>query len=219
MKISKSLTIAVILICFGIFAANSMVQLTELRLRFELGIGFWHQGSEVQTNVGLLGVETKVNSEGLLFSIGYSYWLREKFALVGSLYINPIGVESSVGAWGVNNYTAFVNSILVGGRIYPLVSHPKSSTRLYFGLAMGLCTDSETGQEIGFSGISVEDHSSTVFGSNINIGLDIQLSRLFMLGLNGGFNFMADFSEPIGGRKNYSSGYAGMSISLLFGGK
>ena len=119
----------------------------------------------------------------------------------------------------IKNYSGFVTSVLVGGRFYPVTSESGSSTRLYIGASAGGFRGSVSGQEITIAGITTESRSSVAFGGNVNAGLDILLSDLFMLGFFGGYNLMGDFDEPIGGETNFSGAYAGASISLLFGGK
>ena len=39
----------------------------------------------------------------------------------------------------------------------------------------------------------------------------------FMLGFNGGYNFVDDFPYAIGGRRDYSGSEFGVSFSYLFG--
>ena len=55
------------------------------------------------------------------------------------------------------------------------------------------------------------------FGGQVGGGLDVQISRLIMLGGRVGFNFQTDFSSPIGGRDNYNGVDAGISLSFLLG--
>ena len=57
----------------------------------------------------------------------------------------------------------------------------------------------------------------TAFGGQVGGGLDVQISRLIMLGGRVGFNFQTDFSSPIGGRDNYNGVEAGISLSFLLG--
>ena len=57
----------------------------------------------------------------------------------------------------------------------------------------------------------------TVFGGQLGGGLDVQMGRHFMVGIQGGFNLMNDFSEPLAGRKNYSGLELSIGASWLFG--
>jgi hypothetical protein len=52
----------------------------------------------------------------------------------------------------------------------------------------------------------------------IPIGVEFRLGNRVMLGLGGGYAFMTDFSDPIGGEKNHSGGDFGLTVGILFGG-
>ncbi len=55
-------------------------------------------------------------------------------------------------------------------------------------------------------------------GGQIGAGIDLQINRHVMLGARGGYNLMADFEEPLGGRDNYSGAEFSLGLSWLFGG-
>ena len=43
------------------------------------------------------------------------------------------------------------------------------------------------------------------------------MGRHFMVGIQGGFNLMSDFNEPLAGRKNFSGFELSIGASWLFG--
>ncbi|MEE9441718.1 MAG: hypothetical protein V3V99_03525 [candidate division Zixibacteria bacterium] len=163
------------------------------------------------------GVQTTLDAGGPLGWVGLSHWLTENISLTALVNFNSLGLETKAGILGVKNYTALVNSVLIGSRFYPFVNSLESKSRLYIAAAIGRYAGHESGQTIGLTGISITSKSASAFGGNLSAGLDTQLSHRFMLGFNGGYNFMSDFSEPIGGRVNHGGGYLGLSISYLFG--
>jgi hypothetical protein len=54
-------------------------------------------------------------------------------------------------------------------------------------------------------------------GGAIDAGVDFHLGRHWSLGVGGGYQWMVDFSEPVGARDNYSGFQLGVSIGWLFG--
>lgn len=68
-----------------------------------------------------------------------------------------------------------------------------------------------------FTTVSVESNTKTAIGTRLGTGIDIQLSRLFMIDMYTGYSLMTDFSAPIGGKINYSSGEFSIGVSFLFG--
>ena len=55
------------------------------------------------------------------------------------------------------------------------------------------------------------------FGGYLGGGLDIQVGRHLMLGIQAGYNTMLDFSEPVGYEDNYSGVEFSAGFSVLFG--
>ena len=54
-------------------------------------------------------------------------------------------------------------------------------------------------------------------GGHLGGGVDVHLGRHWTLGVSAGYNWMADFSEPIGARDNYSGFGASVGLGFLFG--
>jgi hypothetical protein len=64
-----------------------------------------------------------------------------------------------------------------------------------------------------FSGTNAQATTGGHFGA----GVDFHVARSFAIGVNGGYNWMLDFSRPVGARDNYSGLEFGLSIGRLFG--
>jgi hypothetical protein len=56
-------------------------------------------------------------------------------------------------------------------------------------------------------------HTRATVGGYIKGGADFHLARWFAISADGGYNWTADFAQPIGPTKNYS----GFAFSLGFG--
>jgi outer membrane protein W len=196
----------------SIASAQNLVK----RSRIELGLGL---ATDVGTEatVSGSGIVTSTELGGPLGSIGFSRWLSEDFAVTISVGALAVDISSDVGIWGsVSTHTAVISMISLGGRYYFPRSTYGEKWRPYAGLAIGPVIGSETETKVGYE-VVAKSSNQTAFGGRLAAGIDIQLSRLFMLGLSSGYHLMTDFPEPVGTRKNYNGADFGLSISLLLG--
>jgi hypothetical protein len=183
------------------------------RLELQLGVGI---RASTSSSASAGGVITETSAAGFLGSFGYSYWLQEELALTVGVGVLTSDVESRVGAGGVSTRTATVVPLFAGLRYYFPRSTYGSKWRPYAAGALGPVFGTETASEVG-SVIVNESITRTAFGGRLGAGLDVQLSRLFMLGFQAGYHLMTDFSDPIGGHENHSGPDFGISISVLLG--
>ena len=190
----------------------------EKRSRVELRVGFWSQGGEQRTTtqVGVHGVETTTNSGNGMIAMSYGRWLQENLSVHFTLLASAGEVSTRVGSSGVSTHTMGVYSLLLGVRYYLPESSFDTSLRPYLTTSVGPYVAREAKTEVG-SQIIVESQTLTSFGTNLGGGLDFVISRNFMGGVNVGYNLMTDFSEPVGGRDNYSGPEFSIGISYLFG--
>jgi hypothetical protein len=54
-------------------------------------------------------------------------------------------------------------------------------------------------------------------GGHAGAGIDVHVTRWLSIGVNGGYNWMNDFAQPVGTRDNYSGPELGISFGWLFG--
>jgi hypothetical protein len=205
-------------LAIGLLAATAVaIQAQDLahrsRLELQLGVGI-RASTSATTSSG--GVVTETSAAGFLGSFGYSYWLQEELALTIGLGVLTSDVESSVGAGGVGSRTATVVPLFAGLRYYFPRSTYGGKWRPYAAGAVGPVFGTETASAVG-SVIRNESITRTALGGRLGAGLDVQLSRLIMLGLQAGYHLMTDFSDPIGGHENHSGPDFGISISVLLG--
>jgi hypothetical protein len=73
------------------------------------------------------------------------------------------------------------------------------------------------GSFVGASGAQMGARTEATIGGHVGGGVDFHLARWFSVGVNAGYNWMADFSEPVGTRDNYSGPELGVSFGWLFG--
>lgn len=161
-------------------------------------------------------VSTKSEANGLIGSIGYTYWLEDDWAISVSTGVVDADATVSAGGGGTFVESAAVVPILFGVKYQPSrlidsdVVRPYLSASVgpYLGFASNVWTGTVT---------SVESRAETALGSRIAVGVDVSLSRLFRLGIGGGYHFVTDFENRIGSEKNHSSPEFSISFGIVFG--
>jgi hypothetical protein len=186
------------------------------RHRIELRFGYGHPGgSTVQTSVGGV-VTSSVGADNFSGGGGYSYWFRPDWAVSLTATALDATVETRVG-YRMGSEVSSVASVLIGIRKDFLGSAEQPRVRPYITLGLGPYIGSSTFDGLGRHGWRSDVRTLAAFGGQLGGGLDVQISRLIMLGGRVGFNFQTDFSSPIRGRDNYNGVEAGVSISFLLG--
>ena len=74
----------------------------------------------------------------------------------------------------------------------------------YLALSLGPVIGSGNGASVSPQGVFAGDRTEVTVGGQVGVGVDFHLNRRFSLGLCAGYDWMADFPDPIGGRDNYS---------------
>lgn len=183
------------------------------RIELRMGVGF---RSHAGTTASPDGTTTRVEASGLLGSVSYARWFDERVAAVISIGVLAADAETQAGVTGTVSRAAAVMPILAGLRYYLPASSFGSPWRPFVSAEAGPVIGTESRSEAGAVVIN-ESLSRGAFDARLGAGVDIILSRTFMLGLGGGYHFMTDFADPIAGQRNHSGPDAGVSISLLLG--
>jgi hypothetical protein len=173
-------------------------------------------GANSTTEVHPGDVRTESEANGLIGSIGYTYWLEDDWAISVSTGVVDADVTVWAGGGGTFVESAVVTPILFGVKYQPSrlidsdVVRPYVSVSVgpYLGFASNVWTGTAT---------SVESRAEAALGSRIAIGADFRLSRLFRLGIGGGYHFVTDFENRIGSEKNHSSPEFSVSFGIVFG--
>ena len=59
--------------------------------------------------------------------------------------------------------------------------------------------------------------TSATVGGYLRGGADFHFARSFAIGVDAGYNWVADFAQPVGARRNYSGFSMGLGMGWLFG--
>jgi hypothetical protein len=89
--------------------------------------------------------------------------------------------------------------------------------KLYLATGLGPVIGLHTGGSVDESTAFVGTRAAMTFGGFVGGGADVLLGRRWSLGVSAGYRWMADFSETIGTRKNYSGIDVGIGIGWMWG--
>jgi len=155
---------------------------------------------------------------GVMAGLQYTRYLGEHLALTVAANVQVVhaGVESGTD-WS-SILSEDVIWLPIGLRWNPLsqdAMHKSVKPYLTAGLGpvVGLRSEVTSGPTRNVVGATRQ----TVIGGLVGAGVDVHLARSFTFGFNGGYNWMADFGEPLAGRDNYSGFDFGVSVGWLFG--
>jgi len=180
------------------------------RNRIALRWGMWNTpGSRVTVGVGM---------SDLFGGIEYARYVREDL----SIAITFVGLAGIVGTESTNEGlfagTADIGSVQVLSRWNPFAKGREAeSIKPYVAVGLGPVFGSSVGTFSGSGTRLAGVNEQATVGGHVGGGVDFHLARWFSVGVNGGYNWMADFSTPVGARSNYSGPEFGMTFGFLFG--
>jgi hypothetical protein len=158
-------------------------------------------------------------STGFLGGLSYTTWFSEHWA--GSLSVTASALDGEVTVTGGTTTTrgAVVVPIVLSARyLFPLAADP---VRLHAvaELGAGAWVGATGGVSAVPGGSLVSSRSETRPGARLGAGLDYLASEHFLLAAGVGYSQVADYSSPIGGRRNASGVDAGLSLGVVWGGR
>jgi hypothetical protein len=188
--------------------------------RLELGGGWRHHPANVESAVYVDDHLAASATDGAVGRIGFGYWTDDNVALTVDYTVHDVETFPRLDSYGYEyNQTTIVHSILFGLRYYLPRSQPYSSVLPYFSAGAGPFIGTAAWSEYDDCDCEehIESNSTAVASARLGGGVDFMVGPRFMVGFNGGYNFVERFTEPIGGRYNYSGSDFGVSFSFLLG--
>ena len=163
---------------------------------------------------------TDIEPWSLLAGFSFGYWMREDLALNLSFSalessINNITGQATVGG-ALSSEDVSLMSVMLGvSRYYELPRMP-SYVRGHTSAAIGTYLGEVKGATAGADAIRWK-RTMRSLGGQLATGADVLLGKHLMLGARLGYNVMADFDEPLGGRDNYGGPEFNLTFSWLIG--
>jgi hypothetical protein len=186
--------------------------------RHGLALTLGLHGSTGGVTTGPDGV-TAGGTAGFLGGLSYTTWFSEHWA--GSLSVTARTLDGEVTVTGGTTTTrgSVVVPIVLSARyLLPLAGDP---VRLHAvaELGAGAWFGATGGVSAAPGGSLVSSHSETRPGARLGAGLDYLASEHLLLAAGVGYSQVADYSTPIGGRRNASGVDAGLSLGVVWGGR
>jgi hypothetical protein len=182
------------------------------RHRIELLFG----GSTASATVpqGISVVES-VNGFG---GFQYTVFAREDLGIT----IGLVGRAAESATVSANNGVLAADSALlalpVGVRWNPFTSrHPSSQLKPFVAATIGPVFGAGSQSFVGPGSVANASFTETTVGGDALLGMDFHIARWFSVSVTGGYNWMANFSRPIGAHSNYGGPEFGFSFGFLFG--
>ena len=178
------------------------------RHQLQVQIGVWQTSSVSSTSA--------VSVDGSV-GLHYTYYVSEDLSIIGGVQAGASVSGASTGPSGAFAGTASLVAVPIGVRWNPLGSSARGAVRPFvvakIGPAIGATSGVFAGSGSNFVGAHVQSTLFTHFGG----GFDFFPARSFVLGVNGGYNLMANFAQPVGAEKNLSGPEVSFSFGFLLG--
>ena len=174
----------------------------EGRHRLELRLGMWRTSQNPSRS-------PFVGTDDVSGGLRYTRYLKENLAITFAVE----GLESQVSDGSVSTVAVFPLAV----RWNPLsFGRQNDGIKPFLSAGVGpVIGESVTGYSSSYYGGSA--HTSATVGTYLRAGADFHFARSFAIGADAGYNWLADFDRPVGGRKNYSGFSMSLGIGWLFG--
>ena len=182
----------------------------------ELGIGLL-DNTKGEVSVTGAGTTTSTTGTGVGGAFSYTYWLADNLGLAAQVGVVDVDASISVAGTHSDIRSATVVPLLFGVKYQPFRFKGAGRLRPWLSAAIGPYIGTASAISSGVGNASVSSHTEAAFGGRGGVGLDVQLSRLVVLGAGGGYRLMTDFDQRIGAERNYSGMEFTLSIGLLLG--
>ena len=187
------------------------------RNRIEFRAGTWRHGSAESISVSAQrNFVTEVeNSFG---AVQYTRYLTEQLAATFAVSVIGGTFEASTGAESASAVDFHVWALPIGVRWNPV--HRQLATpaiKPYIAASAGPFYGISDASLISGSTMGTQIRGQSTIGGHVGGGIDVHVARFVSIGVNAGYNWMADFERPIGSRDNFGGPEIGVAFGLLFG--
>jgi hypothetical protein len=181
------------------------------RNRIDLRTGMWQIPHRADA------VTTGRPAGGVFGGLQYTHYLRERLAVTAT--VQTVGAEAyaSVAPDRIFAGTAGIIATPIGVRWNPLRRGVPTIAKPYVALSAGPVFGSTAGSFLGGGAAVTGMRTQVTAGGHAGAGIDVHVARWLSIGMNGGYNWMIDFGQPVGSRDNYSGAELGVSFGWLFG--
>lgn len=187
------------------------------RNRLEILAGMWRSGgtSNLTSRATITSGSSVMDGFG---GLRFTRYVRENLAITFDID----GFESSAGT---SMGPGYISTGGTGGVAFPVGvrwnpfrgEHRLQSLKPFVSFGVGPVIGNQSGTFIGNGVINSGNVTRATVGGHVGGGFDVHVARSFTLGIDVGYNAMANFSQPIGGHKNFNGTQVSLGVGWLFG--
>ena len=185
------------------------------RNRFELLVGMAPAAGRAD---GTATVVAGIDDSARLVGLQFTRWFTEKLAF--TLKYNSVAGSngSQVSPTGTVAGSSSVSALGVGGRWNPLRGDlRRQAAKPYLSATLGPVFGSNNGVTVTPQSVHAGIYTETAIGGLLGGGLDVHAGRHWSFGVEGGYHWMSNFSQPVGAVRNYSGFQLAASFGWVFG--
>ena len=180
------------------------------RNRFDVRFGAWGHGTDALVTDG-------IDTSHVLGGIRYTRYFKESLAATFSIDAGGGQVGDVSTRYGNFDGVSGVVSFPVGVRWNPLqFGRQADGIKPFVAFSAGPVIGDSTGDYPGrMRGSDV--YTTATIGGFMGGGVDFHAGRTCVIGVDAGYNWMADFARPVGGSDNYSGPTVSVNLGFMWG--
>ena len=214
-EIMKKLSISLVLFTLLILAQAAQAGNYSLNRRSMLE--FTLSARDYHSDINDIDFGRHNSFDNAKFSIGVNYWTSDVSAMTFSIAALDVSDKRYSTDYGIEGTESTILPMFFGTRLYMTDMNGVMPIKPYIAIAGGPVLGVNNYQDFGDI-VYFEDDVYLTLGGYLGGGVDFMFGKNTTVGLQGGYNFYADFDEYVGERKNYSGAEIGVSLGILFGG-
>ena len=189
------------------------------RNRVEFRLGMWRGTGEPEAPPKFAAGAQTIDLRG---GFQYTRFLRENLAATLSFDVLSAQADmvmfDGISLTGTSRQRSEIVSIPVGLRWNPLRGDLRTKpVKPYLAASLGPVIGAHTGGSIDETTVFAGTRVAMTVGGFLGGGVDVLVGRHWSLSASAGYNWMADFSQTIGTRKNYGGIDVGIGIGWMWG--
>lgn len=160
-------------------------------------------------SVGQFNLNTSGNIPGVKLKLNY---YKNNYSMFASLGVYGTELKNEVSVFNTSSSSSVIVPLLVGFNYYFNLTDDEVPLKPYVSAAAGMYIGFQQKSAI----LSVESRTETSIGGIVSGGVDFELLNWLKLNLEAGYNFVSDFNNLIGTKKNYSGAELSIGMGLKF---
>jgi hypothetical protein len=183
----------------------------EGRNRLDLRFGMFRAGASGTASHG-------ISSGEAVGGLQYMRYVRENVAVTLNMEGTELQAGSAIGPEGPFTGVTGLFAMPVGVRWNPFTFGGRTDAiKPFIAGGVGPVIGETLGTFAANGTVLSGSRTAATIGGYVRAGADFHLGRSFVLGVDSGYNWMADFAQPVGLKNNYSGFGFNVGLGWLFG--